>query len=301
MNEHWFDSVHKTLAHRLPRRAAARAIGASAAFFHGGPSEIAAKKRRKRRKKRKHGQKDHGKGKGGIPVSGACSQGACQRAYSHPSQRADREWCEFICEQCDGEDPREFCILGDRDLPIAAVCCADGQTCCTDHCADLQIDDRNCGTCNRRCTPGKICFGGECTCQQGLTLCGTICRDSQRDRFHCGACGTQCAADEVCVNGSCTCQDSRPICNGRCCAAGSRCFGGEQCCPDDFIGPVCPGDPPSTCRPNYSLVCCDGFACGVGQNDPAGYYCYGHTSYGTCQTYLVEGGYPPLATYRYRE
>ena len=130
--DHWLDQLQRTLAGDAARRGLLRSAAAMASALVLGPSAMA--KNRKHKGKGNKGGKGGkgGNGKGGSGNNGqpaspppplppsppraprACSEGLCQSHWPGSDDIAshNRNYCEFICEQCDGTDPREFCITG---------------------------------------------------------------------------------------------------------------------------------------------------------------------------------------------
>lgn len=109
--------------------------------------------------------------------------------------------------------------IADDIVPIAmAACgrCPTGETCCypgvSEYCADLKVDDNNCGACGVSCKVDEICIDAACEdCPAGEAECvqGT-CQDILSDDDNCGACGTQCVFEQSCVSGSCECPGATP-------------------------------------------------------------------------------------------
>ncbi|XP_042002466.1 stigma-specific STIG1-like protein 2 [Salvia splendens] len=60
-------------------------------------------------------------------------------------------------------------------------------TCCNNKCLDLQYDDKNCGSCKKKCAFTEKCCGGECVLLA-------------YDKRHCGACDKKC---KLCLYGTC--------------------------------------------------------------------------------------------------
>jgi hypothetical protein len=204
--EHWFDTFGRILACGMPRRGVLRSASlVTAGLLLGGVSVAeAGKKKSKGTKNAGKSNKKSGKGKGkpkrkGQPTS--CSAGACAEFAT----KADRDYCEFICRQCDESDPREFCIVEGDPFNAAnvAVCCVEGATCCQGQCCSSEH-----GFPGNRCCPGAGCV------------------DTGNDNRHCGRCGNACAGEQSCVDGSCV--PSR-ICPPRT----NPCGGGSVWTPDD--------------------------------------------------------------------
>ena len=198
--EHWFDALNKVLVQDAPRRGILRQAFA-AAFGAVIGSSLTGDAARKRKKKRKRKPKKKRHKKPPQPAPRSCSATTCDRAFATPD---DREYCEFICRQCDGDDARQFCIVeGDPFDPAKiAVCCAEGAECC-----------------------GSSCCGGD-PGFPGRKCCGGSCVNTKTDANHCGECGHRCAEGRPCVNGQC--QD----CSWSCCHATDSgvCVGPRECC-----------------------------------------------------------------------
>ncbi len=127
-------------------------------------------------------------------------------------------------------------------------------------CADLSVDNTNCGTCGHRCPSGQVCSGGACsvTCATSQIDCGGVCIDPLRDNQHCGASGA-CGAGDA---GS----------PGTSCAAGTVCNGAGVCAVTCAAPQVLCGN---TCiDPSTSPVFCGATAgCGAGDTGSAGTTC----------------------------
>lgn len=99
-------------------------------------------------------------------------------------------------------------------------------------CVDSEFDEANCGECGNSCSPGEVCFAGECvfdasaigepcdTEASGAEGCKfgnaehygdgccpegdeAICRDIRWDPLNCGRCGNKCSENELCEAGKC--------------------------------------------------------------------------------------------------
>jgi hypothetical protein len=250
--EHWFDALNKVLVQDAPRRGILRQACAAAfgAVIGSSLTGDAAKKRKKKRKS-KPKKKRHKKPPRQAPQS--CTAGACDREFSTPD---DRDYCEFICRQCDGDDPRQFCIVeGDPTDPAkVAVCCAEGAECCGNSC------------CGGPQQPGRHCCDGKCI-------------NTNSNDAHCGGCDQPCSADKHCVNGSCVdrCADSQDVCCGiscgverMCCPDASNAIGGFKCAhlpsDRDHCGACGNGCPP------YPWACCYGTCVDLSRdNDHCGF------------------------------
>jgi hypothetical protein len=268
-HEHWFDRLNKVLLEPTSRRSLLAAATALVTNLGLGnvPVAEAAKggKGGKGKGKRKGRGKGKGKGKGNPkpapplpPDASTCSRGVCQQ---HWNDTVEIGHCEDICEVCDGNALKEFCISQpDPEGLKLAVCCQENAVCCGGH--------------------GGVCCGGDRQ-HPGLKCCDGQCVDTKTDARHCTQCGYACSAGGEC-------------CNGTCCDAGEKCFKGapvgttDWCCPADYISPVClhmrlPNDPnpPLPCIPDRNYVVCMGY--GYSPPDdapPAAYFCCGVGSQG---------------------
>lgn len=126
------------------------------------------------------------------------------------------------CGKCGNRcDPGQKCF--DTEKTGVACQCQGGQTLCPaippyfpEHCADVENDPQNCGSCGYGC---PYVTGAVATCSHGV--CGYVCTggtadcnnraddgcetDLNRDPANCGACGAACAVAEgqPCVAGRC--------------------------------------------------------------------------------------------------
>ena len=303
-----FDAIIATLATHPNRRALLSILGASAlAWFNIGdfaPDEAEAKKRR--HKKPKHKKPHHKKRKRphkGKPKAGSCSDGACAAVPEWAGDEDQINYCELICQQCDGDDPRDFCIRGgtkpDGTATKVADCCKLGEECCggfccpnndfyrccDGKCVNISLSLNHCGGCDKPCTGGRSCVDGGCRCLDGQIDCDGVC-----------VAGAECPND-----GGDDCSDGRPRCNGGCCPSGQKCFGDQQCCPDSYIDPICPNEQSSNvCVPDGPFVCCDGHSHRIAP--PEDYWCCGVGPNGTVlladAARTVSTCYPPLSIHQ---
>lgn len=93
--------------------------------------------------------------------------------------------------------------------------CAVDRVDCGGVCANLSLDERDCGACGTACAAGTQCVDGTCqgtpvTCVGGLADCAGTCANLASDNAHCGACGVACTAGELCVASVC---DGPPVAN----------------------------------------------------------------------------------------
>jgi hypothetical protein len=162
------------------------------------------------------------------------------------------------CGKCPPETP--VCTgLGQRDSDCChgvccnTICCPDGKECCN-----------NTECCNT--AHGFVCDGSICRCESGKTICGELdpfCVDLQNDPANCGACGHACPPGAGCSRGVC-CPAAR-TCPDRCCSA----F--QECCDDGICrlkGRCCP--PSRACG---KTCCAPGQRCCNGVCQPAGQEC----------------------------
>lgn len=229
---HWFDKLNKALIRDTPRRALLR-LTTLAVMSHGlgvwQNSEVAGQRNARKSKgkgksNRKHRGKAKGKDRATSPPptdwSRTCSGGACFVAWPSSSRYDldNRNYCEFICAQCDGDDPRQFCILGGPETPLAADCCDAGLTCCGISCVQLGTQD-HCTGCDEPCRgEGRKCCGNPVA---------PGCVDTNSSRHHCGDCGRLCLhPDMACCAGSCL----ETLFNNAHCGGCDPCPAGWECC-----------------------------------------------------------------------
>lgn len=215
------------------------------------PVMAGKKKRRKKRKKRKRRRKRKRR-------SQRCGRKACKK---HFNSRPNRDYCEFICQQCDEADPREFCIV-DFGGELVAACCTEGAECCGGHggvccgglgdperqccngeCVNTRTDPNHCGACNTPCAANESCIDGECIftgagcdgatppwCNDpGRRMCVGNCVNILSSPSHCGACCQPCPDGQICCNGTCVDYKSNPNHCGGCfdvCDPGETCQDG---------------------------------------------------------------------------
>ena len=156
-------------------------------------------------------------------------------------------------------------------------CC--GGVVCGASCANLNVDNANCGACGHACASDESCTAGACA--RCASVCGGACVDLTNDAAHCGSCGRACLATEQCTNGACgVCPG---VCGGvctpidydhaNCGSCGNACLANEKC-----ISAVC--TPCATvCGGTCADLTADSHNCGsCGNVCAAGQYC----TLGTC-------------------
>lgn len=278
-DRHWFDDLHRTLAHQAPRRGLIRSASALLIGFTLGANPLSAlgKKKKRKGKNRSDPWGCTGRFRNLNIRDPNCSGGACKAQW--PQEPCEQKYCEFICNQCDEDDPREFCIgrlFNDRE----AFCCPEGRTCCG---SGSRV------TC---CAMEFTCCGGECCGAVGprgrTACCKETCRYIDTDRDHCGGCSNPCNTGEVCVAGFCVPGPDRPGCNPATCPfAGMRCIDGECACPvgERVCNGACTpdyqpcawitnGETISICIPPDSKCCPEGFVCPSDSTCCPGRLCY---------------------------
>ncbi|HEY3446556.1 MAG TPA: hypothetical protein VGK67_09325 [Myxococcales bacterium] len=185
-------------------------------------------------------------------VMNSCAAGKCTACMPEPPPDAtcgqDNKGCTFgLCasdQYCTGGQ----CAYCPRPLCNGA-CCLEGELCnpntlaceaCVPQCAGKKCGPDGCGgTCAPGCAAGEACgVAGACTAC--TATCGTRKCGADKDGCGCGAC----TGNDTCIDGLCqTC--SRPLCNGVCCEAGSKCDSATnrcQRCLPDCSGKICGDD-----------------------------------------------------------
>jgi poly(3-hydroxybutyrate) depolymerase len=117
--------------------------------------------------------------------------------------------------------------------------CSGGLLPCDETCVDAMTDNAHCGACDRRCSAGSTCVGGECACGEAQTLCDDGCVNTLTDVRNCGGCGQPCAADQSCVDGECACAGGLTPCSDGCVdtnSSSAHCGACEEACE---AGQVC--------------------------------------------------------------
>lgn len=217
----WLDALSVHLATDLSRRGVFRAsagLAAALGLATAGRSSVG----KKQKKKKGNGRKPRPKPK----PNQSCSQGDCARQWT--GNQSEIDYCEFICRQCDGDDPRDFCIVAHPESggpDKAAVCCAAEFTCCGSECAHLPNSKFHCGRCNNPCPIGSDCLAGEClslcgpdgmACPEDLATCcrppmsccpGFGCVNTAAHPRNCGSCGNPCGIGQSCIDGRCERRD----------------------------------------------------------------------------------------------
>jgi hypothetical protein len=215
-SEHWFDALNKALVRDAPRRTMLRAAAVATSLALGVPLEA----RPKKGKKRKVGKKKRKKDRPNSPPP-SCSGGACAAEPEYASNQEQIDFCELICRQCDGNDPRQFCITEgvkpDGSPTMVARCCETDQECCGSQC---------CGPAGKCCDlggRGKICISpnAECCpddtergyCSPEQECCpGYGCVDPSESCVGC----VPCSPGKFCQDGVCVCQEGLTLCGDIC-------------------------------------------------------------------------------------
>lgn len=254
--DHWFDTLNKVPLQDAPRRTLLRAAATlTGGLLFGDRQSTDAAKNRKRKRKRKR-KKDKPQ-----PKPQSCSGGVCAAVPEWSGDQNQINYCEFICQQCDGADERDFCIVRYARGPVAE-CCADSETCCggnqccSGYCcnlgagrgSDCLVDSTACcpddfasGFCDpaiQKCCPGYGCVyhsqdcpdddcGEQCT-ELGLQCCHGACINTRINHDHCGGCDKPCTGFGMeCCEGACF--DVTKFDNAHC-GSCLPCATGEDCC-----------------------------------------------------------------------
>ncbi len=228
-SDHAFDALNLTLERSVTRRTMQRAMSAAISTLAlGAVSGADAKKKREKRKAKDKKRKDRPNQPIDWPQT--CSLGRCLAAW--PSNSKDdldnREYCEFICDQCDGDDPRAFCIV-DGVKPdgaptrVARCCSSDSMDrCCDGQCISTRWNNDRCGSCSRSCIG------------PGLQCCDGFCADTRLSSDHCGGCDQPChGPGMLCCDGRCVDTRSDP---DHCNICFNRCVNGQSCCYHEIGG-----------------------------------------------------------------
>ena len=277
MDPKHFDALIRSLAPTASRRGLlAMVFGGLLVALPAWSDETVIAGKKRHNKRGKHGRKRpyHPPKR---PKGSSCSGGACLAHFTTP---ADRDYCEFICRQCDGEDPRDFCIVeGNLDDPAkVAVCCPEGRECCG----------------------GLCCGAGDYRC------CGGKCVNLRVSVNHCGGCNQPCTGGRLCVDRECHCPDGQLDCHGVCVAGNACPDDGGGGCPDGYVPHPCQNlYPAGSCiAKGNDVVCCADFVCQYVEGDPATYFCCGTADDNTysCkqpgETCRVDVQYPNLGYHR---
>lgn len=240
LDGHWFDALSKALVREAPRRTVLHAVVAGLAL--GAPLTGFAKKRKKKKRKRK---------KQRPRPTPSCSGGACAAVDEWAGNQAELDHCEFVCRQCDGSDPRQFCIVEgsrpDGTRTSVARCCEVDQECCGSDC---------CGPAGQCCDlgdRGKVCISPNATCcpsdaERGFCspdedCCPDVGCVNTQDDSYCGGC-VVCSPGKVCVDGRCECREGLTLC-GEICRDTNRdennCGGCNQRCASPHRPDCCDG------------------------------------------------------------
>jgi hypothetical protein len=151
-----------------------------------------------------------GKPKKKVPAPKASASASASAARPVPAKGARKPTsgtCNNTDEKCQGN--------GESCSNNLCFCTEEGYQRCGKeedvgfHCANVQLDEDNCGACGKRCRDSQMCEKGKCVavqCDPGETSCRAGCRDLKTDDDNCGACLHACARDMgfTCSNGRCT-------------------------------------------------------------------------------------------------
>lgn len=135
--------------------------------------------------------------------------------------------CDVAQNRCVGCETAADCAAGTRCDVTTGTCvpscensshCPSGWVCCTGVCANLELDDANCGSCGTSCarTNAKVgCSETGChllECKAGYADCNGRISDGceievSSNASNCGTCGTTCASHQVCKSSTCVTAD----------------------------------------------------------------------------------------------
>lgn len=205
-------------------------------------------------------------GTGRACANGSCYPTSCMGMPCDPGSVCFENLC--TAKECVGV----ICPAGQVCSGGACVC-GPGRATCGTACADLDLDDANCGACGMACPAGKSCAAGVCAdddCTQEdcdpLSVCfagtcteracvGVIC--SGGNQCHGGTCG--CTEGMLCGAGCADVQLDSNNCGG----CGNACDGGTRCAVGTCLPTRCNGadcDPLSVC---YGGSCVEAACAGV--------------------------------------
>jgi hypothetical protein len=224
-----------------------------------------------------------------------CLAGSCTEMCGGVECPAGQSCCDDVCTDLDTSQNHcggcgnacaagEACIEGTCTLVDCDPPCGAGETCCPvvgsdPVCANLSVDDDNCGGCGHACPADQSCSTGICTSEpcdppdcggDPMRCCGGDCVNTDTDLMHCGFCGHACDTEEAdaCSGGICQC-NSAPACH-----TGQKCCTGVGCrnissdvnnCGDCDV--VC--DPGLTCNDGIcncgGETCLEGYGCCTGE------------------------------------
>ena len=101
-------------------------------------------------------------------------------------------------------------------VATTSLSCPMNQTACAGKCADLLMDNKNCGGCGVVCTAKTYCSAGTCVAWPSISSCSPVemdcsgkCVNTSNDPNNCGSCGTTCVSG-ICSDGKCTLPTSAP-------------------------------------------------------------------------------------------
>src|SRR5687768_10183585 len=90
--------------------------------------------------------------------------------------------------------------------PPAPPECAAPQTTCGQNCANLALDDLNCGSCGKACPEGEACANGACFPRDCTGMeCDPASVCFQQACTNKACVGIACPSGEVCSQGLCVC------------------------------------------------------------------------------------------------
>ena len=219
MSDYQLDALARRAASTLDRRGSLKALAMAAVALgfilgetpwsvHGQGEQGQRQGARERERQAEAQAQAQAQAQEALPPElQTCSGGACGAEPKWAGKQCQINHCEFICRQCDGDDPREFCIRKgakrDGTPTKVADCCREGETS-----PALPLLPRRARVLPRG-TRGIVlpqrqtcCSGTGCPTNNPWTACCAAGAGHGIHKEHCGACGNACLPNERCSRGT---------------------------------------------------------------------------------------------------